>query len=329
LIDALAGTPDTWSVAPLAGFAASGLVGGPFSGATQEFTLTNSGSSPLHWGILNTSLWLNASPVAGVLPSADQTTFTASVTAAAANLGVGAYTANLIVTNGSGGSVSLLFTLQVQPLVQNGGFETGDFSYWALTGSSRYSFVTNGNGFAHSGNFGAALGQFGSMGYLSQNLSTSPGQVYLLSVWLDNPINPYGATPNQFVVQWNGTQIFSQTNIPFIAWTNLQFSVTATGTNSLLQLGFEDTPNYLGLDDISLTPVPTPRVSAARKTPTTIELTWRAIVGMVYQVQFKTSLDQPDWSQLIAPVHATNSTASASDKLGPDAQRFYRVSLLP
>jgi hypothetical protein len=41
-------------------------------------------------------------------------------------------------------------------------------------------------------------------------------------------------------------------------------------------------------------------------------------------VQYKTSLSQPAWTQLVI-VTATNSTASASDALSSSAQRFYRI----
>ena len=65
---------------------------------------------------------------------------------------------------------------------------------------------------------------------------------------------------NEFLVSWDGTNIFNQANLDATTgWTNLQFLVTATKTNTVLQLGFYDDftydPNencyvYLGLDDI-------------------------------------------------------------------------------
>jgi hypothetical protein len=46
-------------------------------------------------------------------------------------------------------------------------------------------------------------------------------------------------------------------------------------------------------------------------------------------VQYKTALAGAPWLNLRGPVIATNSTLSASDAIGPDSQRFYRLVQLP
>ena len=46
----------------------------------------------------------------------------------------------------------------------------------------------------------------------------------------------------------------SQTNLGAIGWTNLQFYVMATGTNTVLEFGFRDDESFLGLDDIQVSP---------------------------------------------------------------------------
>jgi hypothetical protein len=48
-----------------------------------------------------------------------------------------------------------------------------------------------------------------------------------------------------------------------------------------------------------------------------------------YQLQFKTNLTQPNWTNASGPITATNTSATASDIIGPDRQRFYRVALMP
>ncbi len=130
-------------------------------------------------------------------------------------------------------------------LVVNGGFETGDFTGWTTDSGS----VTTGSTYAHSGTYGAQFGPVGSLGYLSQTLSTTPGTSYVLSFWLDSPD---GETPNEFQVSWDGTTLLDEANIPAIGWTNIQFVVTATDTSTVLQFGFRDDPTWLGLDDISV-----------------------------------------------------------------------------
>ncbi len=173
----------------------------------------------------------------------------------------GHFTAAVVETNSAGvpvagGAVSI--TVTPVPiylgLVENGGFETGDFTGWNLFGGDLAdNFVTNTvNGvFPHSGNYYAVLGAT-NITYLSQTLATTVGEPYLLSLWL---YSPDGLTPNAFQVSWNGTAIFNQTNLPAsFGWTNLQFKVSATGTNTLLEFGFLDIPSILGLDEISVYP---------------------------------------------------------------------------
>jgi hypothetical protein len=70
------------------------------------------------------------------------------------------------------------------------------------------------------------LGAVGSFGYLEQTVSTLAGQAYLLSLWVDSPD---GETPNAFLVTWNGSTLFDETNIGAIGWTNLQIIVRARG----------------------------------------------------------------------------------------------------
>ena len=72
-----------------------------------------------------------------------------------------------------------------------------------------------------------------------------------------------------------------------------------------------------------------PKIVATSRSGSAITLTWLALRSRSYHLQFTTNLTQPNWTNSGSPITATNTTAAASDIVGPDRQRFYRVALLP
>ena len=72
-----------------------------------------------------------------------------------------------------------------------------------------------------------------------------------------------------------------------------------------------------------------PKIVATSRSGSTVTLTWLALRSRFYQLQFTTNLAQPNWTNAGSPITATNTTASASETIGADRQRFYRVVLLP
>jgi hypothetical protein len=182
----------------------------------------------------------------------------------------------------------------------------------------------------HSGNFGAFLGDM-QLASLSQTLATTPGQCYLLSLWLDNPVS---GTGQQFMLNWNTNAtdtntLFSIPNPPAFTWTNLQFLVFATDTNTTLELRAENVAGYFGVDDISATPIPAPNIQASAAGGNGLQLSWLAATGLVCQVQYKTDLSQPGWINLGGSFVATNYASSLLDASAARStrQRFYRVTL--
>jgi hypothetical protein len=218
-----------------------------------------------------------------------------------------------------------------QPIMQNGGFEAGDFLDWTLSGNTASTQVTSGGAnaaYIHSGTYSAQLGPPSTLGFLSQNLTTSAGQNYILSLWLRNPT---GGTPNEFQVQWNGVTIFDQLNIASTAWTNLQLLVTATSSITPLQFGFQNDPDYFGLDDIAVTALAPVSFKSTVRSANNFQLTWGASTGFVYQVEYKTNILQPDWINLGGATLAKTNTLTVTDtnafKSSP--QRYYRLHMVP
>jgi hypothetical protein len=151
-------------------------------------------------------------------------------------------------------SLVLGTSASAQQLVQNGGFETGDYTGWTLSGESADAFISEPP-FVHSGNYAAQLGPPDSFAYISQNLATTNGKPYVLSIWLSNPS---GETPNEFQISWNGTVIYDQVNLGVVNWTNLLFTNTATSSSTTLKIGAFDSADYIYFDDVSVLPPGSP-----------------------------------------------------------------------
>ena len=344
LMQALLAPPtETLRITPPLGFIAFGPSHGPFNVTSQTFTLTNTGLKPLNWSLANTSSWLNVSAVTGTLqPGGPATTVTVSLNSMASNSLIAHYSGNVSFNNLTTGTLQ---NRQFDLSVGNGDFETGDLSDWKYVGDTTLSFAlaaddvhvagTNAldgaadNLFVHSGLYGAYLGQWPTDGSLSQTLTTSTGQQLLVSFWLTSI--PYEGTtiPNDFAAKWNGSALFAQTNLNAFGWTNMQFVVSATGAKSSLEFDFNNVPGAFGLDDVMVQNVPAPVFQSCTIASNHINLTWSSFATLSYQIQSETNLSNHNWTNLGAPITATNSLSSASESIGNSPSGFYRVILLP
>jgi uncharacterized repeat protein (TIGR03803 family) len=71
-----------------------------------------------------------------------------------------------------------------------------------------------------------------------------------------------------------------------------------------------------------------PILRASQPTNGTVAFTWNAVSGLTYQIQHTSDLTSTNWNNFGGPIVATDGTMSASDTIGPDLRRFYRVVLL-
>jgi hypothetical protein len=331
--------PDGFQITPRRGAVGNGPAGGPFTVSAQTLLLANTGQSAFNWTVGNAPAWLNVSSTGGTLASGGAYSVFLNVNSAANQLPAGVYTADLWFTNLASGLAQLRqFTLQVsQELVLDGSFESGDFSYWTLSGDS--SIYTNnfvdyaadpyGTGYSpYAGTYFAAMGQSGDLAYLSQPLPTQAGQPYLLSFYLQN-IN--GATPNQFVVEWNTNStspnvIFDQTDMGAFAYIYLQFVAQASSDVTTLTFGFRNDSDFFCFDNVSVMPIPVPNIQAPTLVNGSLQLSWPSYPGVSYQVQYTTDLSQA-WANVGGLVPATGNFTTVAESLGPDSQGFYRVMI--
>ena len=126
------------------------------------------------------------------------------------------------------------------------------------------------------------------------------------------------------MVEWNGTEVYYVANPAAVAWTELTGTLTATSTRTVLQSGAENQPNYFGLDDVSVTPVPTAAVAGVTRQGTALSLSYYTVPGVSYQLQYCTNLSQAIWIGLAT--HTTAGfTTTVTDDSGINAVRFYRL----
>jgi hypothetical protein len=81
--------------------------------------------------------------------------------------------------------------------------------------------------------------------------------------------------------------------------------------------------NFLNIDHMTVTDLRITDFAVAP--PGTVQLTWSAVSGLTYRVQYSGSLPGGLWSNLGSSITATGSDASASDTMGNNARRFYRI----
>jgi hypothetical protein len=106
----------------------------------------------------------------------------------------------------------------------------------------------------------------------------------------------------------------------------MQFIVTASAASTVLQFLFQDDSSaYLGLDDVSALPIPTPVIQPVSLSNNSIQLTWNSLAGLAYRVQYKTDFNQTTWTNLGSAVTATGPMTTASDTLTASSARYYRI----
>ncbi|MGA2748651.1 MAG: hypothetical protein ABSG59_07745 [Verrucomicrobiota bacterium] len=80
---------------------------------------------------------------------------------------------------------------------------------------------------------------------------------------------------------------------------------------------------------LTLTAPPPPDFLLLTYTGGTLNFTWTAQAGSLYQLQYCANLAQTNWINLEAAMPAAGSTLAGLDAAPADAQRFYRVVGLP
>lgn len=135
-------------------------------------------------------------------------------------------------------------------LVNNGSFETGNFTGWTQFGNTVFDGVQcpGPGGTVAEGNCSAFFGAVGSSSGISQNLSLVVGDHYFLIFHF----LPDGGIPSSFSASIGGTTLVSLTNPPASGYQSFGFNFIATAATEALAFSFRDDPGFLFLDAVSV-----------------------------------------------------------------------------
>ncbi len=142
-------------------------------------------------------------------------------------------------------------------IVQNCGFETGDFTNWTLSGNTAGGVNFNGvdNVMPNSGSYAAYFGATGAPITLTQTVSSAlANEQYQLTFYLAQDSGST-ADVHAFDVLFDGTQLYSNNNVPFSdGYLKYTFSVTTAAANNsnLLRFDLQNDDDFFSLDDVSL-----------------------------------------------------------------------------
>ena len=149
--------------------------------------------------------------------------------------------------------------------------------------------------------------KFGSI-----NLGGFAARAGRLSVNLNNNYSPAAGGSFALLGYGSETGVFTATSLPHLSGLIWQTNYGAT------------------VFTVSVTNVPAPQLtSAATQNGGTISVSWDALAGQTYQFQSTTNLAPANWVNLGDVISGTNGTMTASDVIGFDLQRFYRLVVLP
>jgi hypothetical protein len=158
-------------------------------------------------------------------------------------------------------------TVAYSSILSNGGFESGDFGSWSISGNTPPWLVNvcaNGSGFndatctSHSGQFAAVLGPDGIGAHLSQDFATTPGGLYNLTFYLRS--HNEGPSPeNRVIVSFDGAIVYSLSDASNFDYSEVSvLNLVASSENTHLDFEIENTPGGFFIDDVSVNAVPEP-----------------------------------------------------------------------
>jgi uncharacterized repeat protein (TIGR01451 family) len=104
----------------------------------------------------------------------------------------------------------------------------------------------------------------------------------------------------------------------------------ANSTNAILVRVTDDgVPSRSAEQEFVVTVIPRPLIAGIQVAGAVVSVTWTAVPGQSYRLQFTESLTGAEWTDLAADIVSQGAMCSAADVIGSTTQRFYRIRLAP
>jgi predicted alpha-1,6-mannanase (GH76 family) len=128
----------------------------------------------------------------------------------------------------------------------------------------------------------------------------------------------------------NGNNVITNQSFPdtgsWSGYSTVNVSYSFPPGPSTISVKFDSTmgnANFLNLDNMAVTDLQI--TGLAVSSPGVVQLTWNAVSGLTYRVQYSSALASCFWSNLGSSITATGSIAAGTDSLGNNSARYYRV----
>ena len=142
-------------------------------------------------------------------------------------------------------------------------------------------------------------------------------------------VSVFGAPPFSFAWQKNGTNIVDEGNVSGASTRILTLTNVLFVDNGTYSVAVTNSLGTVASSGAFLKVVTAPVFQSISTANNTVTLAWSAFAGQRYRLQYRPSLNSGTWLNLGSIITATTNNVTATDTIGANTQRFYRVVMLP